>query len=290
MKHYLSICAIFKNEAPYLEEWLRFHTLVGVDHFYLFNNDSADESLAILAPWLAAGRVTLYQSPGFAMQLPSYRHCITAHAADSVWIAFIDVDEFLFAPQNPDLRDFLRPYESEAGVVANWLMFGANGHQTRPGGLTTLNFTRRCDVDLCTFESHTLRSPGLDPHDPANHHKICAQIKSIVNTRDVTDFGKSPHDFRYRDGRVPVNANRQPVRGAFCDDLSALQQLRINHYFSRSLQELQQKLQRGKADGGFIYNAPDLIRRNLMFDQVEDLDILPLARRIEADMLAKSPL
>ena len=28
---YLSICAIFKDEAPYLPEWIEFHRLVGFD-------------------------------------------------------------------------------------------------------------------------------------------------------------------------------------------------------------------------------------------------------------------
>ncbi|KIC71464.1 hypothetical protein DB44_DM00010, partial [Candidatus Protochlamydia amoebophila] len=29
----LSVCAIFKNEAPYLKEWIEYHRLIGVKHF-----------------------------------------------------------------------------------------------------------------------------------------------------------------------------------------------------------------------------------------------------------------
>lgn len=44
MKHdYLSIGAIFKDEAPYLAEWIEFHRLVGVEHFFLYDNLSTDE-------------------------------------------------------------------------------------------------------------------------------------------------------------------------------------------------------------------------------------------------------
>lgn len=32
---YLSICATFKDEAPYIPEWIEFHRRVGVDHFFL---------------------------------------------------------------------------------------------------------------------------------------------------------------------------------------------------------------------------------------------------------------
>src|SRR5947209_4668609 len=38
----LAICAIFKDEAPYLAEWVTFHRLMGVDRFYLYDNRSTD--------------------------------------------------------------------------------------------------------------------------------------------------------------------------------------------------------------------------------------------------------
>lgn len=35
-KYNVSICAIFKNEAPYLKEWIEFNNIVGVNHFYMY--------------------------------------------------------------------------------------------------------------------------------------------------------------------------------------------------------------------------------------------------------------
>ena len=32
-KYQVSICAIFKDEAPYIKEWIEFHKIVGVEHF-----------------------------------------------------------------------------------------------------------------------------------------------------------------------------------------------------------------------------------------------------------------
>ena len=43
LKYKVSICAIFKNEAKYLREWIEFHKIVGVEHFYLYNNFSTDD-------------------------------------------------------------------------------------------------------------------------------------------------------------------------------------------------------------------------------------------------------
>ena len=41
-KYNVSICAIFKNEALYLKEWIEFHRIVGIEHFYMYNNNSED--------------------------------------------------------------------------------------------------------------------------------------------------------------------------------------------------------------------------------------------------------
>ena len=38
-KHKVSICAIFKDEEEFLKEWLEFHLLVGIEHFYMYNNN-----------------------------------------------------------------------------------------------------------------------------------------------------------------------------------------------------------------------------------------------------------
>jgi hypothetical protein len=38
----ISVCAIFKDEAPYLLEWLAFHTVIGMDLFVLYDNGSGD--------------------------------------------------------------------------------------------------------------------------------------------------------------------------------------------------------------------------------------------------------
>jgi hypothetical protein len=286
MKHYLSLCAILKNEATYLEEWLRFYRQIGVEHFFLFDNGSTDGTIDLLARWRKAGWATTYQTHDSAAQVGIYRHCLNAHAKDSHWIIFVDIDEFFYSPRQHDLRVLLQDYEEEAGVVANWLMFGASGHQCRPTGLTTLNFTRRCEVDLCTFEPALLKEPHLEPKDPQSYHKVCEHVKSIINTRDVLDIGPSPHEFRYRPGRLPVNANHLPISGPFSDDLSAVQSLRINHYFSRSWEEFSIKLNRGRADTGEHYDPQEMIRRNLLFDQVIDEEIFPIARRVEAEMHA----
>jgi hypothetical protein len=40
----LAICAIFKDEAPYLLEWLAFHRMIGIDLLVLHDNGINSEA------------------------------------------------------------------------------------------------------------------------------------------------------------------------------------------------------------------------------------------------------
>ena len=59
--HELSVCAIFRDQAPYLAEWVEFHLLSGVQHLYLYNHKSVDNATDELAPYVRAGLVDLHQ-------------------------------------------------------------------------------------------------------------------------------------------------------------------------------------------------------------------------------------
>ena len=51
-KYDLAVCAIFKNEARFLKEWIEFYKLIGVEHFYLYNNFSNDNYQDVLQPYI----------------------------------------------------------------------------------------------------------------------------------------------------------------------------------------------------------------------------------------------
>src|SRR4051812_43400023 len=62
-KYKLVACAIFQNETFFLREWIEYHRIVGVEHFYLYNNLSTDNYLEILQPYIAEGIVELFDWP-----------------------------------------------------------------------------------------------------------------------------------------------------------------------------------------------------------------------------------
>ena len=92
----LAVVAILKNEGPYLKEWLDYHLLAGVDHFYLYDNESPDNQAEVAKPYVEAGLVTYIPFPGIAMQMPAYNDAINRFKFQARYMAFIDGDEFIY--------------------------------------------------------------------------------------------------------------------------------------------------------------------------------------------------
>jgi hypothetical protein len=165
------------------------------------------------------------------------------------WLAFIDLDEFLFSPGPTPLPDVLREYEDHPGVVVNWQVYGSSGHTAKPDGLVIESFVKRARIQWVRNR----------------------RIKSIVDpTRAVRPIG--PHFFEYADGALAITEDHEPVSVISVDpwtrrmrrgisrlplietDPYAIRQssvkqvsvgrLRLNHYAVRSRQEFEQKTAR----------------------------------------------
>jgi len=215
-----------KDEAPYLIEWLEFHKIVGVERFYLYNNNSTDNTIDILQPYLKSGEVILHDWPVTPGQIPAYEHCLSAYKIESDWIAFIDLDEFLFPTEKEDLKEVLKEFDGVVGVGVNQLFFGSSGHEIRPEGLQIEQFTKR----------------AADNFDSNKY------VKSIVRTEQVLR-PSCPHFFiPISKDTFSVTENREPLSSSIAEKTS-VQKLRINHYYTKSQEEMKLKLIRGWACG-----------------------------------------
>ncbi len=126
--HYISICAIFKNEGKYLKEWIEYHLLVGVDHFYLYNNNSTDNYLELLQPYIDQGVVTLTEWPEVPGQITAYKHFYEHFRNDTNWVTFLDLDEFICPKKETKIADWLEKWKRYPVICIYWKMFGTSGH------------------------------------------------------------------------------------------------------------------------------------------------------------------
>jgi hypothetical protein len=126
-KYTISICAMFKNESKYLDEWIRFHLVIGIDHFYLYNNNSDDNYLEVLKPYIEKGIVDLIEWPFQHSQMKAYEDCYNKHKNDTNWLTFIDIDEFICPINKDNIKSWLSSFKNYPGVAVYWKQFGSNG-------------------------------------------------------------------------------------------------------------------------------------------------------------------
>jgi hypothetical protein len=220
----LAVCAIFKNEAPFLLEWLAYHSVIGFDRFILYDNDSIDGGSDLVRSSRFAGRATVIRWPQRPGQLPAYRHFIDCFARDFEWAAFIDLDEFLLPLTGDSIVPLLSTWSEFSAVLVQWRCFGPAGWIERPAGLVIENYDMRLGED-----------------EPVNH-----TVKSIVKCTDLEGISATPHEFRVR-GQVCDTLGRQalniPNQASACHEI-----LVVNHYITKSKQDWLEKLRRGSPD------------------------------------------
>ena len=114
--HELSIVAVIKNEAHYLEEWLNYHLAAGVDHFYIYDNESTDNTAEILEPYIDAQLVDYFSVPGKLMKIPVYNDAVRQFKFATKYMAFIDCNEFIFPKTGQSIVEFVDEILSKASV------------------------------------------------------------------------------------------------------------------------------------------------------------------------------
>ena len=251
MKHYLVIGAMFKDEAPYLEEWVQFHLDRGVDHLYLYNNGSTDGGAALLRPFIDSGSVTLFDWPTLKIegsQMHAALDCLARARGTSRWMAFLDLDEFLFSPRE-DLKSVLREFENEVGVEVNWICYGSSGHNTAPTGGVLSSFVNRAPLQ---WKRNRQFKSIVNPEQtikriPRSHAGEFIGGQRAVNERGVREGEQLGLLFRaerkmrkmlpalydWVARRFPLLLNRYWV----FDREVSVERLRINHYVVKSRAE-----------------------------------------------------
>jgi Tfp pilus assembly protein PilF len=212
---------ICKDENDYLPEWLDYHILMGVDRFYIYDNESQVSLRETLKDYIERGWVVVLDIPGRAIQPYAYDHCLQTFGSQTFWMGFIDTDEFLVPKTSLDLKKLLKGYEAYGGLAVSSLFFGSNGHQTRPAQGQIAAYTRRTQA---TFKENEL-------------------IKSIVQP-GLALMPNSPHDFLFKEGAWCVNEGFLRVDGQRFPNYT--EKIQLNHYFCRSASEIDLKLRRGR--------------------------------------------
>lgn len=145
-RYKFSVCGMFRNEGPFLKEWVDYYRVIGTDHIYLYNNKSTDGFREVLRPYVEEGYVTLVEWEKDYAQMAAYEDCYRRFGGETEWIGFFDLDEFLCPRKERTVGEFLEKYRGYPGVLVFWRLFGTNGQlEAQPGKLVTEQY-------LCSWE------------------------------------------------------------------------------------------------------------------------------------------
>ncbi|PON44029.1 Glycosyltransferase [Parasponia andersonii] len=186
--HEVCVCTMVRNQARFLKEWVMYHAQIGVQRWFIYDNNSNDELDPAVESLLSSNyNVTRHVWPWIKTQEAGFAHCALRARDTCEWVGFIDVDEFIHLPSGLILPD----------VIINQTKYNTNVAELRSSchsfGPSRLKHVPRQGVTV----GYTCRLAAPERH------------KSIVRPEALnSSLINVVHHFHLRDGFEYVNVDR----------------------------------------------------------------------------------
>jgi hypothetical protein len=236
------IFTVIKNEHLYLEEWIKYHLDLGIDHLFIYEDVDSESHKEITDkyPQVTLGSILNVINPkrlnhvltmkqhGCRVQgrynIDGLLHISKLKEYD--WCFALDSDEYItLTDTNKSITDILSEFEGYDAVVLQWENYGANGLIHMPDysekGLID-TYTKTCNniVDKpykMTKTCYKLNKFGVlsyhDNHQPSDVCKWCRTDFSVDRDTPVFDKMYLRH---YITKSWDEYYNKLCVRGMFC--------------------------------------------------------------------------
>jgi hypothetical protein len=223
-KYFLSILIPVKNENDYLEDYIKYYLYHGVEHFYIYDNESDVFAKEALTKYLDI--CTVVRFPGKGVQMEIFQHFLDNYKDETKWVAVIDIDEFIFPKKHDKIKDFLIEFDNYDAIAINWLMFG-DGHNAKK-----------------------IRGPLIKNYLYSQKQQH-PNFKTIYKTSAVAAL-PHPHLGKLKWFKKYVDPKKNKIRSV--SNTNPTQDIiQINHYFSRSEEEYLKKINSVRVDTGIAY-------------------------------------
>ena len=218
------LVCIAKDEDDYLQEWLDWHFSLGFDEAFVYENN-----------WRSSvckdcKRVHFIPFDGPVKQLEAYQHFMNVFSKDFDWAAFIDVDEFIMPRQDVCLRKWLVAKDPWPSVGLNWRLFGDSFLSGKPQ--STKSVLQRFHFGAKTLNKHVKQIVNLEWF-----RLLCAPMPHFL-TPHCTSIAS-----------VSASKKQHIFSGPFQEqDLGQDHDFELWHFVTKTYEELEKKIARGRAD------------------------------------------
>ena len=210
-----AICSIIKDEHRFLEEWIEWHLGLGFDAIHLFE-DKGSKSHQTITDKYEKVHLRRYEDDEevrniLESQGTSHRQYILytwfsdAYREIYDWVAFIDLDEFVFFAPDYNLETLCEEFKSYPAVLLNWKMMGASGRIAKP--------------DCGVIDAYTIEC-NFCGNDKEWAQKSFVNLKKYEGMRDLHRATNA------------VNTNHSLDIHELCYD-----KVWLNHYYTKSLED-----------------------------------------------------
>lgn len=210
----LAICLIIKTEILYLEHWLNHYRKLGVDHFFIYDNnvtksiDLPDKDCTCIA----------WSREDAHCQGEAYVNCCKNNK-DYDYIGFFDIDEYVMMSEDITIKEMLCKLREQCGD------FDALGIYWRCYGKSKPYYETSQSVDRYTeywkhYHIKSFINPKVAKGFPDPH-------KAVINGRYIDELGRT----------VVSHTGEHTSKYIW-----------IKHIWTRSLQEWKVKFNNGRVD------------------------------------------
>ncbi|CAA0818317.1 UPF0392 protein [Striga hermonthica] len=177
-RHELCVCTMVWNQASAIREWIMYHSWLGVEKWFIYDNnsnDGLDEAVERLN--LENYEVVRRVWPWVKTQEAGFSHCALRARDDCNWVSFMDVDEYFYFPYSTpghqmyrplghasrgSLRELVANFSANVGEIrASCHSFGPSGLSDRPIKGVTVGYT--CRLQSPERHKSVVRPEAVDP-------------------------------------------------------------------------------------------------------------------------------
>ena len=266
------ICAITKQEDLYLEEFIDYYINLGITKIILYdNNNLGDNSLNdLLNNTIYQNFIDIINYRGIKnAQKTAYSDCYNNNKNKYDWIAFFDIDEFLYLKGFQNINKFLSlsKFKKCSSILINWRYYGDN--------------------DFIYYEPKPLKirfaKPFIFDENKTVNIYFLAAAKSIIKGRLNITWTHFPHFLNSSkicspNGSIINNPLSSPnYKNAF-----------IKHYTTKSTEEYLIKLFKGKVSSPYYLNKEAIIywinKYYFLFNKITKQKLLFIKRVTKLDV------
>jgi hypothetical protein len=234
-----------KDESKYLKEWIVYHKLIGINNFIIYLHNNSDDSYDLInnikekIDVNISLRVASTESVDWKIKNVMFNKIIDE--VNTEFFCCLDIDEFIVLPQSDHIEEILNlsMFDGFGGIAVYQDIFGSNGHIESPNGLVIENYTKRNPdkIDL-----HAGYPDYTKPEDLYKHIKTIVRKKFYINVLDSHEY----------ETEFPVIDENDELYRSY-DVKRPTSKIKINHYFTKSLEDWRFKTGRPRFSGQPTY-------------------------------------